>query len=217
MRFIQGLVPAFLLLAAGCFGSPTPGDDAPQIGTEGPLYFENGVPEEERGQDEYWLILLTGTERVEHKDGDGGDRVIECGASSDFLYRIDPARERLVYDADAADLHDGNFTFVVITDVTGTDFASESYGTGCPIERTIDGLSGYAKVSFDVPRFGAVELTIYPQGVIQLPDGSPVPLGWGAGFNYTRTASTTANEYWVFGEWRAENLGAWPKDQIVAQ
>lgn len=214
MRLVQGLLPAFLLLAAGCFGSPTPGDAPPRIGTEGPLYFQNGVPEQERGEDEYWMVLLTGTERVEIKGGDGGDREIPCQTS--FLYDLDEHEERLVYDADAADFSD-SFTIVVIVDVTGVQFASSSYGTGCPIKRNITPMDGYAKLELEVPRFGVVELNIYPQGVIALPNGSLVKLGWGAGFNYTRTQSTAANEYWVFGQWQVQNLGAWPEAKIVAE
>lgn len=220
MRLVHALLPAFLLFASGCFGSPSPDGDAPRIGTEGPIYFQNGVPQQERGDDEYWLLLLTGSERVEIKRGDADDRAIDCGTDDEFLYHIDRAQKRLVYDAERANLT-GEFPVVVVFDVTGVDFASSSYGVDCPIKRTLVPLQwspgGNATISFDVPRFGSVELKLFPQGVLALPNDSLVTLGWGVAFNYTRTASTTANEYWVFGEWQAENLGAWPKSEIAAQ
>lgn len=220
MRLVHSLLPAFLLVAAGCFGSPSPGADAPRIGTEGPLYFQNGVAQQERGEGEYWLLWLTGTERAELRSGDDDDRSVDCGTGDDFLYRLDRDRERLVYDADDADLS-GDFPVLVILDVTGVQFGSSSYGTNCPVERALVPMQwssgGNATVEVDVPRFGSIELKLFPQGVLALPDQSLVTLGWGAGFNYTRTQSTAANEYWVFGEWRAQNLGAWPESEIVAQ
>lgn len=216
MRFVQALLPVCAIVAAGCFGTPTPGDDdAPRIGTEGPLYFETGVEKQERAADEYWLLLLTGAETLELKEGEGNDRAIPCRAP--FLYELDRSKEMLIYDG-SEDLS-GTFPVLVVLDVTGVDFASSSYGTGCPIERALIPMywssGGNATIELDVPRYGTIELTLFPQGVVALPDGSVVTLGWGAGFNYTRTASTTANEYWVFGEWRAQNLGAWPLENLV--
>jgi hypothetical protein len=212
MRSLALSILAIAILGtSGCFGpAGVAGDDRRHVGVSLPLYFETGVKPQNLTKETYWLVLLTGLEEHELKEGPGDDRVVACNTQP--LYELDSESRTLHYNPRMANLKDREFRVLVIIDYEAVDFGARSLSTGCPSEYRIEALNGRGEIKAFFDHFNeTVTVQAYPfDGTLGVQKRYVLPVGHGVGFEYTQTAATDGSEYWVFGQWYVQNLGAWP-------
>lgn len=212
MRAATPIGMLLVLLVSGCFQAPTGDSVRPlRVGTDGPLFFDTPAGNDSRGQDDLWVVFVTGTENT-RLNGPGDDQTTECENEADF--EIDPDAGRLTYDPDRVEMDLDNHSILVVTMFWADDFSADHRGVLCASLVQAELFNRTADTTLDLGHYGKARLRVFPQGILGIPGDYVLPLGKGARYEFVRQEATRTANYWVVGEWAVANLGAWPKSAI---
>lgn len=202
---------ALLIIASGCI-NPGSVDDGVRNLTETRVV-DSGVAQHNRTTEEYYFVIVRGSEREEVIDGNDNAARVTCGFSPAFDY--DENAQSLHYDPGAVSLPVEEWAVVVAYDYWGVQVEDGSVYSGCPTLHQVHAYDGRASIGRhlrpDLPTRIVVEAR---NGFLAYNETYFLPMGNKVEGNITRIENTQDARYRITGEFEVVNLGAWPQSRV---